>query len=106
MGWGGAAPLFAIKKIERLTAEQSALGRADEPLAAIGIVAGLADGIIRGDEDEQGFGPVVGELVRLFGLEDERVAGFDRRGAILVARGAAAGEHVIEFPLRAVRVIR
>jgi hypothetical protein len=46
-------------------------------------MAGLADGIIRDDVDEEIFGAVVDELMRLVRREDERVAALYIGPAIL-----------------------
>ena len=46
------------------------------------------------------------DLVRLAGFENERVAGLDLRHSTRIAHHAGAGDDVIEFPLRAVRMIR
>ena len=48
---------------------------------------------------------VVDELMRFVGFEDEGVAGFDARHAVLVTNGAVAGNDVVELPLGAVRMI-
>src|ERR1700692_2898736 len=42
----------------------------------------------------------------LTGLENERVAGFDRSRSALMTNDSLTRDHVVELPLRAVRVIR
>jgi len=44
--------------------------------------------------------------VRLARFEQKRVAGFDGRRPALVANQPAAGDHMVELPLRAVRMKR
>ena len=45
-------------------------------------------------------------MMRLSGLEEQRVTGLDRRVAFFMANDAAARDHVIKLPLRAVGVVR
>src|SRR5438477_11649007 len=43
--------------------------------------------------------------MRLTGGENERVAGFDWRRSVFVPHGTPPGDHVIELPLRTVRMV-
>ena len=69
-------------------------------------MAGLAHRIVRHDIEQQILRAVVGQLVRLAGFENEGVARFNRRRPRLMPDDAPAGNHMVKFPLRAVRMIR
>ena len=61
---------------------------------------------IVGDGVENQIGlAAVENLVRLARFEEKGVARFDGRGAFVVADLSAARDDVVEFPLRAVRVV-
>ena len=87
-------------------ADERALGGTDEPFLAVGIIAGFANRVVRDDVEDEVFGAVVDDLMRLAGLEDERITGDNRGRAFCVADGAVAGDDVIKFPLGAVGVVR
>src|SRR5712691_4708801 len=97
--------LFVIVVVQSGGTDEAALGQADAPLLAVGIIGVFANGVVGYDIENQVFGAVIGELMGFAGLEDEGVAGFDGVGAVVVADEAGAGNDVIEFPLGAVRVI-
>ena len=97
---------FAFVKLQFFRTEDSAVGNGDAPFVAVGIIPGFVDGIVGDDVEDEVLRAVVDDLVGFVGFEDEGVAGLDARGAVLVADGAGAGDDMIEFPLRAMRVIR
>ena len=72
---------------------------------AVGVIVGLADGIVRDDVDDEILGAVVGNLVRFAGMEEKGVAGFDGRCAVLMTNNAFAGDYVVKLLLRTVGVI-
>src|SRR5208282_1282611 len=65
---------------------------------------GLSNGIVRHDIDHEIPIAVVDELMRLARFENKSVAGLDRLRAILMPHAARAGNDVVKFPLRAVRM--
>ena len=79
--------------------------RADEPFIAIGIVARLTDWVIGDDVIDEVRVAGIGELMGLVGGENEGISGFNLRRAIGMSNEACAGDHVIEFPLGAMRVV-
>src|SRR5215211_3567521 len=96
---------FAVIVVDRLGADQPALWRTHQPFFAVGIKRALADWIICDDEKQQIFRGIVGKLMRLVRSKEKRIPTSDRRCAFLMTDEAAARDDVIEFPLRAVRVI-
>src|SRR5437867_9711924 len=86
-----ARSFFPVVIVERGGTDDSARGRAHEPFLAVGIMAGFPNRIIRDDVENQVLSAVIDELMRFVGREDECVAGFNRRRAVLVPDGAHAG---------------
>ena len=77
--------LFAVVVVEGVGADESGRRGEDSPFIAVGVVAGLADGVVGDDVDDEVLGAVVEELMGFTGLEDKSVAGFDGCGAVLIA---------------------
>ncbi len=69
-------------------------------------MSGFAYWIVGDGVDDEVLGAVVRDLMRLTGLENEGVAGFDWGGALLIAHNTLARDDMVELPLRAVRMIR
>ena len=64
---------LTVKIIQRLGAEDGPLGRVDQPLLTVGIIAGLADRIV-GDNIENQIPIAVGEqLMGLLGPKEKRI---------------------------------
>ena len=97
--------LFAVEVIQIFAAHQAAFGGADSPFVAIGVMAGFADGVVGYDIENQIALAVVDEGMRLAWLEDEGVARRDGRLAVFVAHETFARNHMVKFPLRAVRMV-
>jgi hypothetical protein len=94
--------LFAVIVVEGVGADESGRRGEDSPFVAVGVMAGLADGIIGDDVDDEVGGTIVDKLVRFAGLEEESVAGFDVSRSFHMADKASAGDDVVKLPLRAV----
>ena len=95
---------LALEIVQRRGGDHPSLGRTNHPFAAVGIVAGFANGVVSHDVDDEILGAVVEKLVRFVGFEEEGVARSDGSEAGGVTRLAAAGEHVVELELGAVGV--
>src|SRR2546423_15378034 len=104
--FSGVFSSLAIIILQRSAAHEFASRRTDEPLLAVGIVGRFANWIVRDEEENEIFRTIIEEGVRLFGLENEGVASFDRRRPVLMPGDALSREHIIKFPLRTVGVIR
>lgn len=100
------ASLLPVVVIQRFAAEDAAFGGAHAPLPAVRIIDRFTDGIVRDDVEDEVVRAVVDELVWFVWFEEEGVAGADGRRAVLMPRGARAGDDVIELPLRTVQVER
>src|SRR5262245_20222068 len=108
MRWGqgrSAQLFFTIEILQSAGPDEPAFGRTHEPFLAIGIITRFADRIIGNYIKNQLLRAVVGELMRFSRFEQERVPGHDLARAFLVPNGAFAGNDMIKFPLRAVRMI-
>ena len=62
----------------------------------------LPDGVFSNDVKDEIPVTVIDNLVRLAGVENERVAFFHRRIASLIAHRAATADQVVKLPLRTV----
>ena len=71
---------------------------------AVRVITGLADRIVRDDHNHKILGTVIGQLVCLAWLENERIAGLDFGKAIVVPHDSLAGNDMVKFPLRTVGV--
>jgi hypothetical protein len=80
---------LAVIIFQRLGADESAFGTANEPLLTVRIVDGFADRVVGNDIDEKVFVAVVDQLMRFSRLEEEGIAGFDWRGPVFVADAAS-----------------
>ena len=104
-GEGGSISLFAVVVFEAFGTEEAALGGADEPFVAVGIVGGFANGIIGDQQKNKVVLAVVDDLMRFAGWKDKGVALLQGRQSILVANAAGAGNDLVKFPLGAVGMI-
>src|SRR5205807_241827 len=95
---------FAVVVVEGVGTDELGRGGENSPFVAVGIMTGLADGIIGDDVEDEILGTVVDELVRFAGLEEEGVAGFDGGCSVFMTDDAFAGNDVVELPLRTVGV--
>ena len=102
---GQPISLFAVIIVQRIRADELARREGDAPLVAIGIVVRFAERIIGDDIEDEVLGGVVDNLVRFGRLEDEGVSCLDGGLAIFMPDRTAAGNDVVEFPLRAVGVV-
>ena len=68
------------------------------------VIDGLSNGIVRDDIDHEILIAVVDELMRLAGLKTKASPASIGSRAILMPHAARAGNDVVKFPLRAVRM--